>query len=615
MDPAELDELKKLSEAVHEARDDLQSFRHDRYRFIAQFVGSHYSSRRSALPDFLPVGENGDRRIPVDMLEQAVSTYTRYLAANSPQVTVSTKQRQLRSSAMLLEMALNHLLKEINFQQTIEKIVQDAMFGPGIVKIGISDDPDSEEIEGPHHDYPQPFADPISLDDWVHDTTSRTMEHAEFYGHKYRVPWDSVKDNDAFKGLTDDEIKGAFVVDYETENEDGVPKVETLGGVDNTGRQQLRQYVELYDIFLPFEQELVTYAVDAKGTLLGDQEIERKDWDGPEAGPYLMLSFTDVPDNIMPLAPAALLLDLHNLGNLIFNKMGNRADRNKVVNVATRSASPGDAERIRDASDGDIVTAEADAIQEVVFGRQDPAMNALYIQVQEQFSKMGGNLDALGGLSQQADTLGQEKLIANSASVRVQHMSARVIDFVKDIIDQLAWYLWEDPLIELPMVKRVPGTDVEVPVNFSEETKEGDFLDYNFDIVPFSMTYLDPTQKAQRLMQLFGMMTQNQQGMMAQGVMPNYTEFFSAMQQLMQLEEFPDLLIYTNPSATPQGEPMVGEMPQKAQDANSREYVRRSVPGASGQGKDGAMMQTLLGGKPQASEMAALARPTSPPMR
>lgn len=606
MDPTDPRDLKKLSTAVEESRNDLAPFREERVEFIRQFVGSHYS-------------ENGSgERVPIDLLEQAISTYTRQLSANAPQGTVSTKQRQLRAAALLLQMAINHLLDEIDFQKTIENVVQDAMFGIGIIQVGISDEDDSEEVYGPHHDYAQPYADPISLDKWVHDTTATCMEQAEFMGHRYRVPWESVKDNDAFKDIRgdgDDDEQG-ISTQLRRYNEDGGELASTIGGQKEGQREQLRKYVDLYDIYLPYEQQLVTYAVDEGGTLLVDTPLNVIDWEGPEDGPYRFLTFTDVPDNIMPVSPASLLYDLHDLANMIFRKIGRRADRNKVVGVATNGDEK-DAERIRDAGDGEIVHARASAVEEMVFGRQDPTLSALFIQTEQLFSKSAGNLDALAGLSQQGDTLGQEELISTSASVRMQHMRDRVIQFVTKVIRDLAWHLWEDPLIDIPLVKRVPGTDVEVPVRFSDASKEGDFLDYNFTIVPYSMTYLDPNQKAQRLMKLFGVMAQSQQGMMQQGLMPNYQEFFSSLQQLLQLEEFQDLVISMKPQQGDGETPMVGEMPQKAMDAQQqqgpRETIRRNVPGASEQGKADVMMRTLMGGNPQPAEMASLARPTSPP--
>jgi len=73
-------------------------------------------------------------------------------------------------------------------------------------------------------------------------------------------------------------------------------------------------------------------------------------------------------------------------------------------------------------------------------------------------------------------------------------------NFVRSIVRKFAWYVWTDPMIQLPMVRRVHGLDLTV--EFSEETKEGDFLDYTFDIDIYSMSRVNPEMQYQKLLQL-----------------------------------------------------------------------------------------------------------------
>ncbi len=47
--------------------------------------------------------------------------------------------------------------------------------------------------------------------------------------------------------------------------------------------------------------------------------------------------------------------------------------------------------------------------------------------------------------------------------------------------------------------KNVPGTDIGVTVKWSEETRDGDFLDYNFDIDVYSMQDDSPSTKLQKI--------------------------------------------------------------------------------------------------------------------
>ena len=87
---------------------------------------------------------------------------------------------------------------------------------------------------------------------------------------------------------------------------------------------------------------------------------------------------------------------------------------------------------------------------------------AYAIQLDRILSRNAGNLDLLGGLSPQSDTVGQDELLASNASKRIADMQDRVTEFTTRIVKDLAWYLWNDPLIDLPLVKRLDGSDLEI---------------------------------------------------------------------------------------------------------------------------------------------------------
>ena len=90
-------------------------------------------------------------------------------------------------------------------------------------------------------------------------------------------------------------------------------------------------------------------------------------------------------------------------------------------------------------------------------------------------------------------------LFAN-ASARVEDMRLQTQEFTRRIGEKLAWYLWYDPLIELPLTKRSARGE-EVPVTFSSREREGDFLDYQFEIVPHSMAPDTPTDRFRRTLE------------------------------------------------------------------------------------------------------------------
>lgn len=579
--------LSKLRQAIGYSRRQLQPFRQQRYEVIRQYVGYHYSD------------DGASDRVPVNLLELAINIYTQQMAARVPQVLVNTSFRQLRPMAANFELAINQLLKEIRFGETIRLAVIDALFSLGIIKTGLERRA-SVEIAGYLHDVGQPFADIISLDNWVHDTTATRLEQCQFMGDRYRLPLELVKESKAFKNT--DNLQATVKTAY---NEDGDSKAESISHGSQVDPDEYKEHVELWDIWLPYENLLITIPAEGES-----KPLRVIDWDGPETGPYHLLSFSPVPGNIMPLAPSALWMDLHDLANRMFRKLGRQAERQKTV-LGVQSGAEDDGSRIIKANDGEALRMDnPDRAREYRFGGIDQPSLAFLLQVKDLFVYLGGNLDSLGGLSPMADTLGQDQLLAQNASKRVADMQDRVISFTKDVINSLGFYLWTDPLINLPLTKRVPGMEeLSVATTFDAESREGDFLNYNIEIEPYSMQHQSPQMKLQALVQVFQQFIAPFAPMMAeQGIGINFEALLNTIGKYANVNELNEILEFTQPSGM-YDKPMVGQPPQKM--GTTRHISERvNRPGATRSGKDAALMQTLLGGNPQAAEMAAIRRPT-----
>jgi hypothetical protein len=89
------------------------------------------------------------------------------------------------------------------------------------------------------------------------------------------------------------------------------------------------------------------------------------------------------------------------------------------------------------------------------------------------------------------------------------------------------------------------------------------------------------------------------------GIGFDFEKFLRTIGELANLPELDNLLVYADPKHLPQTGG--GEAPGKPANTN-RTYTRVNRPGASQQGKDQILMQALMGGNPQKSEMASLNR-------
>jgi hypothetical protein len=140
-----------------------------------------------------------------------------------------------------------------------------------------------------------------------------------------------------------------------------------------------------------------------------------------------------------------------------------------------------------------------DRYRQVSFGGPHAETYAQLAFLFEQFNRVAGNVDLLGGLTPMSNTLGQDEMLFASASVRVEDMRSQVCEFTKHVGTKLAWFLWNDPLADLPLVRR-SSDGGEVPVRFSAATRKGHWLDYHFDVEPHSMAPDTPTRKYRRVL-------------------------------------------------------------------------------------------------------------------
>jgi hypothetical protein len=576
-----LDEKKtsRLLEAVQQSRDRMQPFREQRLAAVRAFVGSNYGEMSS------------DDKVPLNLMQMAVNIYRRQVAARAPQAMIIARDPRLAATADDFELALNWLIREIDLESAISRWVIDAMFSIGVMKVGISPG-NQAEIEGILHDAGRPFADVVDFDDFVFDMNAKSWDLCQFVGNKYTLPYEMAKE---MKLFGDEELTPTILSDY---NEGGDEKVSILqtGGTWNPNRGYM-DLVELWDLWLPYDNLFVTVQVVDNSGIDGGKVIRVVEWDGPEVGPYHILSFGDVPGNIMPLPPAQAMLDLHDASNRVFRKLVRQADRQKTLTIVASGAEE-DGRRIVDANDGDTIKSDnPQATKEARYGGPDAASIAFLLQLKDLFVYLGGNLDALGGLGRQANTVGQESLISRSANMLIADMQDRTTTAVRKVIESLADYLWNDPLMAPKVLKKIGNTGLSIPVEFSQDMREGDLLDYMVEIAPYSMQSRTPTERLQTLQQLMTQFVIPLAPQLQQrGIGINMDQFLEIMAKYSNLPEMQSIIerIPQQEMAMMQQAAGGGERPLQSP-VTTRNNVRENISGATRQGADQESMRMLMG--------------------
>jgi hypothetical protein len=130
------------------------------------------------------------------------------------------------------------------------------------------------------------------------------------------------------------------------------------------------------------------------------------------------------------------------------------------------------------------------------------------------YSWLAGNLDSLGGLASNADTAAQQEMEATGANSLIDELADKFNEFLKGVMTDLGWYIYTDPQGTRRLVKRLPGTDWEMPVQWGPERRSRPIFLFEFEVDAFSLRGRTPEQRLQMIMDLLPRMAQTAQAKM-----------------------------------------------------------------------------------------------------
>lgn len=492
--------VRKLQKSAAVCRKKLEWTRKLRMRLLREYVGRHYGG----------LMDEQSRAQPLNFFARTIWTLIPQLVANEIEYTATTQNLQLRDFASIFGLAVTHLTKRVELSNTLRLLVLDAFFSMGIVKQGMTFGREVVSILGTLHDVGQPFADRVSFDDYYIDPQARSRETAWYEGDRYRMPLDYIRSSGLYQNF--DRLRG-----WCDRREKPASSLGNGGATENEIEELVEQAM-LLDLYIPQENLLVTIPVSEDQ---GTKPLRVVEWEGPRQGPYEALAFHLVPDNVLAVPETGIWYDLHQLINQEARRIVYEAGRRKTV-LAYTPATADDAERIASAADGDTVAVSSiDQIKEVNFGGATEQGFATMNWFRSMFTYLTGNADLAGGLGgQNADTATEASIMQGNSQSVLGDLRTVTNQFSLRIVQKFAWYLWTDPLINLPLARRLPSGGEE-QVTFSPDARQGDFLDYQFTITTNAIQTMDPAIRAKRMMELANMAISTAQLAAAKGDIPD----------------------------------------------------------------------------------------------
>lgn len=563
-------QIERLQESIKWSQQQLKKPRLKRHEAVKQFVGHHYSE------------DGSDQVVPVNIIALATTIFVRQLAARAPRAMLTTKDPSKKPMVANFELAINQIPARIKLGATLQRMVMEGLFSWGIVKCGLHT---TGQALG--HNYGEPFVDIVTPDDYFVDMSADHMDNIDYEGNDYWMDFDEVKGADWVNKDAMDRLKP-----YEESNAGADNDYHhSSSNSGNANAHRYKQKIRLRDVWLPDEGILITMDIASKLVL------NTVDWSGPERGPYIKLKYNDVPGALLPLPPVAIWRDIHDLANSLFRKLANQADGQKSV-LGFGGGNDDSILAFKAAKDGAGINYQGAKPETLVTPGVDQKTLAFFMMTKDLGSYYAGNLDSLGGLGSQTDTVGQDKLIGEAASAQLRDMAQKTVEAAREIFSALAFYEWHDPIVSRRIEKPVPGMEgMTLPITLTPDMKKGDFKDFDLEIDVYSLQDDSPGLRLQKL----GMVMQNYivplAPMIAQaGGVINAQKILETVARYADLPEMSEIVTFTDPTS-PESSIESGGASAASKPANTtRTYERRTGGGPTRDGASRNMQQILMGG-------------------
>ena len=492
---------RKLSEAVEAGRKRLHPFRAAQLMFLRAFAGPYYSAER---------GKTGEH--PLNLTFTAIRTLVPNLVFQNPKHQVRSRFIAYQDYAEMLSLALEQQDKQLRISEVYRRWIVDAIFQLGILKTGLCSsasieayDPDSTPDPG------TVYTTNVAFDDFVIDPYCRAIDESAFVGDRVRVSRESLLASGLYNN---DRVKNLPAADLRAPGDDSVRQLSTAPLIVSMPED----VVEVYELWVPRAKAVVTLPAFPGASV--DDFLRVNEAYGPDDGPYSYLSFTPpIPNNPIPVSLVSIWYDLAASANDMARKMMSQAQRQKSV-LAYRPSSADDAQEVIDAGDGDVIRVDdPEGLKAISFGGQESVNVEAMNLIQSWHNLIAGNVEGMAGVQMRAKTATEANYLAGAASTGLEDMRQQVYTAAAQEARKRAWYLHTDPLIEVPLIRRmstqaytqpgfngsldvVPARQQDIQVLLTPEARAGDFLDFAFTLEPESMSRVDSNAKLQKAMAL-----------------------------------------------------------------------------------------------------------------
>lgn len=549
----------------------MEFFRTQRKFGAEQQVGNRFSSNGSKLP------------VPINTINQYCQVYGRSLVAKNPRAMLSTFNRKAKPTVNAMQKWVNDQIEEMDLATTLRRITVDAFYWMGICKVALGTPADAARFAW-NLNAGEAFAEVVDPDNFVCSTGSADFSQLEYAGHRIRVPLDVVKSSKDYNKSR----KKLEAMQDAAYNQDGDERISMIGrtwyGHQTT---QFRDWVDLWEIYIPHERMILTLAADQIAGVSGintDEALREQQWIGDGTGPYKFLGFGTAPGQLMPLAPIPNIMENHLFLNRTMRKMMRETDRVKNL-LFVQGGADADGNRVMEADDGDIVRIDnPDKMVPASMGGADQRLVMMFELLRQEQNKLSGNVELVAGLDAGSKTATQDKMLNQNAGLTVSDMQGTTVEFTARVIKSLCWYWHHDPYKVMQTTwaaKGVPDISINRKVT-PRDRMQVPWEDLDIKCDPYSLQHQTPQMRLQALDHtVMNIIIPMVPLMQQQGLGFDISAYLQMRAQYGDMPDLPDLVTIQEP---PQTDTKSGAEQGGAPGPQDRTVTRENIPMRTQQG-------------------------------
>jgi hypothetical protein len=225
-------------------------------------------------------------------------------------------------------------------------------------------------------------------------------------------------------------------------------------------------------------------------------DIERKPG---EDSRYACISLTPVIDNMIPLSPVGAILELHKMLNGIARKIGRRIRNMKDV-LAYRKSKEAEAAGLLDTDD--LTSVGVDDPKDYTtlsFGGNIKDLVLALGEYEKWENQEAGNPNAIGGIEEQAKTLGSNQMLFQNASNRIEYFREEIRRCIGQVLHVIGSHLWDEEDEVVRVSHRPEGLSEAMVHNWNQDEFPGEFEDYEIGVSPYGFSGDSPERRYGRI--------------------------------------------------------------------------------------------------------------------